>query len=102
MPDFHGCLDAWCPRKKQPVYRGSLPSPHASGRLPQIAAGVKGLSCDDFLTREVLSYQRITRSDNQRGGVSVLHSLPRLGALLATYAYGHFGPIQAGLSVRSV
>src|SRR5271169_3849329 len=51
----------------------------ASGRLPQIAAGVKGLSCDDFLTREVPSYQRITRTDNQVGRVLCYTSCPNRG-----------------------
>ena len=37
---------------------------HSSGRLPQIDADVKGFSCDHFLTREVPSYQRLTRPDN--------------------------------------
>src|ERR1039457_5090742 len=40
----------------------------ASGSLPQIAAGVKRFSRDNCLTREVQSYQRVTRADNRRGG----------------------------------
>jgi hypothetical protein len=56
---------------------------HAGPRVPEAEQEVKGLSHDDFLTREAPIYQRITRPDNQGGGFCAT-LVAQIGVLLAT------------------
>src|SRR5580704_12261809 len=57
-----------------------LEARHTGPRVPDAEPEVKGLSHDDFLTREVLVYQLITTTDNQGGGVLCYTRCPNRGA----------------------